>query len=241
MWAVDLRVDDAVLEAVAAPLSPDERERANRFVFDRDRRRFIVARAALRGVLGAYLDATPSSLTFEYGAHGKPALGGTHAGAIAFNVSHSGEMALIAVASSGEIGVDVEAERTMSDLEDIAQRFFAPSEVSRLCALPASRRHDAFFRCWTRKEAYLKALGDGLARPLDGFEVTFDDASSSALRVLDDAGESERWAVTPLPAPAGYAAALVTPSPAPRVTCLSWIGGAETIGSDGIAQLKERV
>jgi 4'-phosphopantetheinyl transferase len=222
VWAVALD-GSASTEDLRPSLSPDEHERADRFHFERDRRRFIRARGVLRRLLAGYLDAEARDLTFSYGSHGKPALSGRFAGALTFNVSHSHELALIAVGGGVEMGVDVEAVRAMDDAEHIASRFFSPREAAQLCALPAAVRNEAFFACWTRKEAYLKALGSGLAKPLDEFDVAFAPGEIPALMVHGDARETARWSIRELAPEPGYAGALVTEGRAAAVRCRRWI------------------
>jgi 4'-phosphopantetheinyl transferase len=225
VWSVWLDSSEARVDEFAATLSSDEVERASRFRFDRHRRRYICGRGALREILGEYLGADPHALTFAYGTHGKPSLRSHPAKGVSFNVSHSEDLALIAVASGQiELGVDVEAERSMPDGDDIASRFFAPSEVERLRGLPAALRERAFFECWTRKEAYLKALGDGLARPLDAFEVTFGPGTQGELRVVGDDSESARWTLLPLEPASGFAGALVATRGVQGIECWDWTG-----------------
>ena len=241
IWSVWLDPSEARVDECAATLSADEFERASRFHFERHRRRFICARGALREILGAYLGIDPHALTFAYGTHGKPALRSDARSRLSFNVSHSEDLALIAVAPEQiEIGVDVEAERPMPDGDDIARRFFAPSEVERLQVLPAELRGRAFFECWTRKEAYLKALGDGLARPLDAFEVTFGPNARAELRVMGDATESARWTLLPLEPASGFAAALVATRGVQGVECWDWTG-SDVRGSSTPACLRMAV
>jgi 4'-phosphopantetheinyl transferase len=225
VWSVSLECARSIVSEAFDTLSGDERDRARRFHFERDSRRFVRARAALRQILGGYLEMDPADLSFRYGTHGKPALTGNAAGALSFNVSHSDELALIAVARPGvELGVDVEAIRSMPDADDIACRNFAPAEVARLSVLPAQMREAAFFRCWTRKEAYLKALGDGLARPLDSFEVTLRADEPVELRVASDPGEAARWTLAALEPAWGFAAALVATRGAGKIVCSRWTG-----------------
>jgi 4'-phosphopantetheinyl transferase len=212
VWLVPLRCAAGMVERCAGLLSADERARAERFYFERDRRRSVRARAALRAVLGGYLAVDPRDLAFSYGGHGKPALGGRLAGTLTFNVSHSEEIALIAVGAHGDIGVDIEAVRRLDDRDDLAFRMFSAEESSTLAALHEEHRDVAFFTCWTRKEAYVKAVGDGLALPLDCFTVTFLRGEAPRLTVHDEEG-SPNWVVHPLPPVDGYAAALVTDGP----------------------------
>ena len=221
VWSVPLeRLADRI-NTLQSVLSPDERERADRFYFERDRRRFVGVRAVLRVLLGAYLQVDARDLTFSYGPQGKPALTGRFRDGLSFNVSHSHELALLAVGPGIDIGVDVEAVRPMNDIDDIAARFFSPREADQLRSLPASVRTEAFFACWTRKEAYLKALGSGLARPLDGFDVTFAPGEPATLAVHGDHGETARWCVEALSPADGYAAALVTEGGA-TTRCWRW-------------------
>ncbi len=152
-------------------LSRDERERAGRFRIDDVRRRYVVAHAILRRILAGYVDTMPSALRFEAGPYGKPWLAPPYE-ALSFNLAHSGALALIAVTGCRELGVDIEEHRALDDAERIAERFFSSAEVAAFRALPASERQPAFFRCWARKEAFVKALGLGLTAPLDSFDVS---------------------------------------------------------------------
>jgi len=210
LWSVTLAEEQSLIDELAAILSSDERLRASRFHFERDRRRFTWARGVLRCLLAQYLDADPAMVSFTYGTHGKPALTGVHGRTLSFNVSHSHELTLIAIAPAPmDVGVDIELIRPMPDAEAIASRFFAPAEIVKWRTLPPRAQEVAFFHCWTRKEAYLKATGEGVTRHLDSFEVTFTPDEPVALRVPGDEQESARWiltAVTPAP---GYAGALV--------------------------------
>ena len=189
-------------------LAPDERRRAERFHFERDGARFAVARAALRMVLGRYLGVDPVEVAFDYGRRGKPRLVGASP-PVRFNVSHSDGLALLAFARGRELGVDVERARDLADLEEIAERFFSTREASTLGALPPAERRAAFFRCWTRKEAWIKATGEGLAQPLDAFEVSLTAGEAPRLeRVVGQPGEAERWWFADLAPARGYAGAL---------------------------------
>lgn len=173
LWRVGLDLDEAQAARLEARLSADERARAARFRMGRDRRRFIAARGTLRVLLGQTLDQEPSRLLFTYGAHGKPALLlPESAPPLAFNMSHSGEIGLIALRRGGEIGIDVELVREDFAWEGIAERFYCAAEIAWLRNLPPAAQYDGFFTLWTRKEAYLKALGEGVWHDLSRFDVS---------------------------------------------------------------------
>jgi 4'-phosphopantetheinyl transferase len=191
-------------------LDPDELSRANRFHFEKDRKHFVVARGFLRVLLGRYLKRDPKQLKFSYGAYGKPALPGAEP--LRFNMSHSHGMALYALTEGRDIGVDVEYVRADFTSDDIARRFFSPFEVESLCGLPTEERVESFFRCWTRKEAYIKATGRGLSQPLDGFDVTLAPGESAAL-LRTDAGSHEHWSMANIEVGPGYAGALAVDGP----------------------------
>lgn len=224
VWAAPLDPSAEVIRSHAALLAPDERARAERFRFERDRRRFVVARGVLRTLLGRYLGTDPRRVAFRYESHGKPALGEGFGGqGIHFNVSHSGEMALYAFARGRELGVDVEEVRPMEDGLEIAERFFSPAEVAAFRALPAEIRDEAFFNCWTRKEAYIKAVGEGLSFPLHVFDVSLAPGEPARLLASRDAKQAERWSLQGLPDPApGYRAAIVVEGEGWELACWRW-------------------
>jgi 4'-phosphopantetheinyl transferase len=202
-------------------LSTEEVERAGRFHFSRDRERFVHARGVLRTLLGRYLGADPAGLRFRSNDYGKPALAGEWGGSgINFNLSHSQEVVLYAFALGREVGVDVEHIRPEFAGEDIAARFFSAPEAEGLRHTPAEARAAAFFSCWTRKEAYIKAKGEGLSFPLDRFAVSVDaDVQDVALNVFGDAGESRRWTIISLIPATGYVAALATEGYGRKLNC----------------------
>jgi len=173
-------------------LSDDELERASRFRFERDRRRFVAARSTLRQLLAAYLDGSPSDICFVYGPYGKPDVPASH---LSFNMSHSDSSALFAFGPPFELGVDVEVLTFgVRDDERIASHFFSPHEVATLRAHPPSAQPRAFLRCWTRKEAFVKARGDGLSLSLQDFDVSFALGEPPAiLRTAWSLDEPEEW------------------------------------------------
>lgn len=192
VWSVRLDPPPDRVEALGRPLSDDEWARANRFRFDKHRRQYVVGRGALRTLLAAYLGTRPEQVTFKYGPRGKPFL--AEETDLFFNLSNSDEMALIALVRGREVGADIEYLKPMPDCEQIAERFFSESERVVLRGIPAERKEEAFFNCWTRKEAYLKAVGEGLAAPLDSFDVTLAPGEPPRMLTLKgDAEAASRW------------------------------------------------
>jgi 4'-phosphopantetheinyl transferase len=171
LWSADLDASAVTSDC----LSDDERARAGRFVFERDARRFVAARALLRGLLADYLGAVPADLRFDVLEYGKPVLRVPHA-ALAFNLSHSENVAWFAFTDASAIGVDVERLRPIDDAHELAQRNYTPSECEQLAQTPPVDRDLAFLRCWTRKEACLKAIGSGFSIPPETFEAGADAA-----------------------------------------------------------------
>jgi 4'-phosphopantetheinyl transferase len=207
IWEFPSEVPESRPEDIAELLSSDERERAARFHFERDRQRFSGTRARTRIILGAYLQSDPRELRFKYSAREKPSLA-SGPGDIRFNVSHSGGQALVAVAIRQEIGVDIEQIRSNLECEQLAERFFSSSERKFMRELPADEKLRGFFRLWTCKEAFLKAHGTGLSRPLSSFDVTLRDKPGQLLRIKGDAGEEKLWSLTELESTSGYPAAV---------------------------------
>ena len=193
-------LDDALLD-------DEERARATRFVRPSDRRRFVLAHAALRLVLARCLDTDPTAVRYEHGHHGKPRLR-PGLPSLEFNLSHSGDLVVLAVARDRSVGVDVEQMRYMPDALTIADTHFSAAEREGLRSLSPVERQAAFFRCWTRKEAMVKAVGEGLGRALGSFDVDFAPGSKSALTRFDGrSGSVAGWSLRDLTAPAGYVAA----------------------------------
>lgn len=212
VWQVDLAAAEDALPRLASLLSADEQARAARFHLAQDSCRYTLARGALRLLLAGYTGRPAAALRFGYERFGKPFLlpaARSCAVPLAFNVSHSHEMALLAF-GRGRIGVDVERVRPELAAGRIAERFFSPREAAALRELPPAEQPAAFFRCWTRKEAFVKARGEGLALPLHSFDVSLaPDEPAALLRVADDPAEAARWTLrTITPALPGYLAAL---------------------------------
>lgn len=225
IWSIALDQPPEQEAALRALLAPDEIERADRFRFDRHRRQYTVGRGVLRRMLGRYLGRRPEELTFAYGDKGKPYLPG-HA-ELFFNLSNSEELALVGFTLRGEIGVDVEHLRPMPDGEQIAERFFSVPERDVLRAVPGPLKDLAFFNCWTRKEAYIKAVGDGLSMALDRFDVTLAPGDPARMLRLD--GDPERgaqWYMEHLEPKDGYVGAVALVGRDFRLVCREWVVGA---------------
>jgi 4'-phosphopantetheinyl transferase len=210
VWRVALDVTDSTVEYLLPTLCVAERQRAERFHFQKDRRQFVVTRAVLRIILGRYLEREPSTLSFCYNQYGKPELTSTsdRSQTIRFNLSHSHGLALIAVAQNLDIGIDIEYIHPNVSWEQIAQSYFSPKERDMLHQLPAALRVLAFFTVWTRKEAYIKATGKGLSLPLDRFDVSVAPGAAKLLNVQWDEREASRWFLVELTPGSGYAATL---------------------------------
>jgi 4'-phosphopantetheinyl transferase len=210
VWRVSLPRVSSELQSLSSLLAPDEISRARRFHFESDRASFIVARAMLRTILAAYIKLNPAQLKFNYSAHGKPSLSNTEgADGLRFNLSHSHALALYAITRNREIGVDVEQIRSDFASDEIAARFFSKTEIAMLRALTPEQRTESFFNCWTRKEAYIKARGEGLSFPLDRFDVSLIPGKLRAsLNVPEAPFEAARWSLQPLMPEDGYAAAI---------------------------------
>jgi 4'-phosphopantetheinyl transferase len=206
LWRAYLDCEEILLHRFEATLSPDERKRSNRYFFQRDRDHFVASRGVLRHLLGRYVRRAPKEIEFEYTSRGKPSLRPKDLEQpIRFNVSHSHGLAVFALAIGRDLGVDVELVRSDFACDEIAERYFAPEEVEELRMLPASLRAEALFLCWTRKEAYMKARGEGLQIPLDSFHVSLSPGQPVQLHSAD----SLRWRLYSLRPDPGYVGALV--------------------------------
>ncbi len=211
VWCASLDQPPIPCDELAEWLSPDERAHACRLRTEQSRNRYITSRGLLRVLIGGYLRVEPAGVQISYGPYGKPNIDSARgAPLLQFNLSHSEGLVLYAFASRWRVGVDVERIQPISDLDTIIERFFSHRDAAQMRALPAGPRLDAFFTAWTRKEAYLKALGEGLARPLQGLEVSIMPGEPAQLLCVDgDHNETGRWRVEELRPAADYTAALV--------------------------------
>jgi 4'-phosphopantetheinyl transferase len=222
VWQVALDMPVERVESLHRLLANDERKRAQRFYFERDRRAFIIGRGLLRTILGRYLNTEPTRLEFQYNPHGKPALARGD-DAINFNVSHSGEVALLAFVRGRGIGVDVEYMRRELEFEKVAERVFSYEELTALRNTPAEHRREAFFNGWARKEAYIKANGQGVSLPLDEIVVSIaPDEPAELLLIKGTFDAAERWRMRQLRPGSDYAAALLVEGSGWRLVCHHW-------------------
>jgi 4'-phosphopantetheinyl transferase len=227
VWRTGTHWPDGGIAALRGWLSADERQRSDRFHFAIDRTRYIIGHGLLRRLLGQCLGAAPDRLVFRNGAFGKPELaGGDDWRRPQFNISHSGEFVLVAVAVGRVVGIDIEQVRPDVPVEAIAKRFFSPRECAALAALDAPRRRRGFHACWTRKEAYIKARGEGLSLPLDRFDVSVEpDAPARLLATRPDPAEERRWTLTDLDVGRAHRAALAVERAGWRLRAWEWPAG----------------
>jgi 4'-phosphopantetheinyl transferase len=206
IWRASVDLPKDSLESLGATLSTDEIERASRFHFQADRDRFTLAHGCLRDVLARYLHCEPGQLSFFANDYGKPALQDQK---LEFNLSHSGDFALVAITREHKVGVDVERIRQGISSQVIARQYFSKSEVAELQRLPPEQREAAFFTCWTRKEAYIKAQGLGLSLPLESFDVSLTPNEVAILRATrPDPQEAARWTLLSLEVDPRHASAV---------------------------------
>jgi 4'-phosphopantetheinyl transferase len=209
VWKIVLHRIEEMRFVMFDLLSGDERKRAARYRFERDRVRFILRRGVLRTILGVYLRRAPQDLCFEYNSYGKPRLSEADNAAIDFNASSSGDVALAAIAREREVGVDVERIDPRCPIHKIAKRFFSRREIDEMDGLPNSAQREAFFRAWTCKEAYIKARGQGLSIPLADFDVRVDPSEPPRLQAVRNGPDyASAWTLRDLDAAEGCAAAL---------------------------------
>jgi len=212
VWRVTLDIDATIVHSLFATLCATEKQRAERFYLQLHGDRFIVSRGVLRKVLASYLQIQPNEIDFSYNSHGKPSLVVADAEPLRFNLSHSQELALIAVTQNCNVGVDLEYIRSDFPCQEIAGRFFSPTEVAVLRSLPPHLQITAFFNCWTRKEAFIKATGKGLSLPLDKFDVSLTPGEPAKLLYTSwDESEAQRWTLQEIIPDAGYVGAIALP------------------------------
>lgn len=207
---VALESDAGPIAAARTLLSADEIARADRFAFARHGEAFALARASLRLLLAARTGLDARTLTFDYGSEGKPALCAGMAGPWRFNVSDSGDLLACAFVQGMDIGIDIERHRLLRDRDGLAERFFAPEECEALLAVPEEERDRAFFACWSRKEAFIKADGRGMRIPLHSFRVSLEPspAGSALLACRDEEGPLDAWLLRPFDVAPGYSGAI---------------------------------
>jgi 4'-phosphopantetheinyl transferase len=226
IWRVSLNQDRRTILVLSTLLAPDERLRAERYMRPIDRDRFIIARGVLRRILSVYLDIAPKELQFIYNEYGKPSLSiNQNCSNLNFNLSHSDELALYAIACGRNVGIDIEYVREDFASLEIAEQFFSKDEVKSLKEMPADRRTEAFFHCWSRKESYIKAIGMGVSYPLHGFTVSLaPNIEPALLRVDADESETARWQMYEIKAGEGYAASLIAETPPLTLKHFQWVG-----------------
>lgn len=206
VYSASLECPPDRIRTLQAILSPAEKAKAAQFRFPSHQTRYVVSHGLLRTMLAAYLATPPAEIVFEHNQWGKPRIAGAQ---LCFNMSHSGERAAYAVARESQLGVDIERIRPISDPAAIAARYFAESEAAQVLGAAPEARLQAFFNCWTRKEAYIKALGLGLSAPLDTFQVTVLPGDPARFVTIDgDGGQAARWSLFDLRPASGYAGAL---------------------------------
>lgn len=224
VWAARLDVSSEERARLAAALSADEQERAARFRYENLRQRFVIGRGRLRQMLGRYLNVDPAALEFAYSDHGKPLLAAKFAGAgIHFNLAHSQDLALFAFTRAGDLGVDVEMIRPLKDMKELVARFFSPRECERFREVADADRASAFFNLWTRKEAMLKATGEGIAGSLSAVEVCFlPGEPAQVIRVSGDAEAASRWSLRELAPAEGFVGAVAVRTGQIHLRCWRW-------------------
>ena len=226
VWRANLELPTAAIDQLTTYLSADEISRANKFRFPIHKRRFIVARGILRQLLGNYLQLSPDNIKFEYGDHGKPRIAASVADTfLQFNVSHSEEYALYGFTHHHLIGVDLEYLREMKDAVKLAERFFSPREFELLAGIASEQQREVFFKLWTAKEAYLKAIGTGLTNSLASIDISFDQAGNPKLLAIEaDLGATANWFMYPCVPETNYVAtvAIKTQTNSQQINFWNW-------------------
>jgi 4'-phosphopantetheinyl transferase len=219
VWRLSLDPLGSIVNEFRARLSAEENDRAEKFKFHKDRKRFILTHGLLRVILRLYADVAPEELRFTANRYGKPELVHPSGLNLKFNLSHSHEMALIGIARGRQIGVDIEYVKEDFEWKEIGERFFSPREVEMINALPKDIQNRAFFTCWTRKEAYVKATGMGLSLPLKEFDVS---PLPGAATLLLSYKEASKWSMKAIDVAESYVATVAVEGHAPRINYCDW-------------------
>lgn len=221
LWRISLADHEGRLTKFAGALIEEERLRAERFRFDLDRNLYVLSRGALRLLLAAYTGQRADQLEFRYGSQGKPSIDSEE---LQFNLSHSGGLCTAVFARDIRVGVDIEEKSRDASFLDLAERFFAPSERRALASMPEERIRDAFYAVWTRKEAYIKALGEGVTHGLDNFSVTVEPGEERPMVHSDrDPLAAETWSMISFEPKSGFAGAMAMEGHGHRITTLEYV------------------
>jgi 4'-phosphopantetheinyl transferase len=233
VWSFCLDVSPACLARFESCLSMDERERASRFHFEQHRNRYVAGRGWLRELLSAYVDVSPEKISFDYGPHGKPALSGQSAQAgIEFNLSHSDSIALAGVTRAGPLGLDIECVKALADMDELVKRFFSKRESLLFKQLKREEQLAGFFNLWTRKEAWLKATGQGISQYLNRVEVSFLPGQTARLLELPEGfTPAHQWSLYDLDPGYGLKGALAIPVTDARISRWQWCDNSKPIGN----------
>ncbi|NER13685.1 4'-phosphopantetheinyl transferase superfamily protein [Leptobacterium flavescens] len=221
IWHISIDQNKALLKQFGELLSADEKKRAEKFYFAKDRHCFVIAKGALRTLLGSYLQTDPSGIRFQYGSHGKPHLDDSTS--LRFNLSHSGDAIVLGFVHDLSIGVDVEKIKDDIELKDIAKNFFSKEEVNALLSLKEEVHPNAFFNCWTRKEAFIKAKGSGLSFPLHEFAVSLEPGKEAELlQTKWDPDEKLKWTLASFEPEESYVGAVAIEGNIPSIVHKNW-------------------
>jgi len=221
IWRADLDLNECFQSSFLKLLSSDEKNRAKKFRFAKDSQNFIAARGILRVLIGKYLEINPAEISFQYSEFGKPSIANNNS--LQFNISHSQNIALFAFTKKFNIGVDVEFVNPKIEVQDIATRFFSTNEIKNLLALPEKQQTLGFFYCWTRKEAFIKAVGEGLSFPLDKFEVSLEPNKPAKLLAINrQPKDAAKWSIYSLSPEPNFVGSLVIEGLVEKVKCWSW-------------------
>jgi len=223
VWQSKLAATTAEIDEYLALLSADERTRARRFHFDKDRNRYIIRRSVLRKLIAGYIDEAPTAIRFEYNEYGKPRLCAEHNSNLHFNLSFSDELSLFAFSRNQSIGIDIEIHDTGISAIEIAEQYFSAAESEALLALATDQQHSAFYNCWTRKEAWIKARGKGLSIPLDSFAVSLAPGEAARLVSVENNPEAGcHWSMFTLEPAPEYTAALAVEGQCQSPRLFTW-------------------